>query len=52
MECEIDDIPWKGDFLTHPPAIENGELILSTGPGWGTEINEEAIREHPPKERY
>jgi galactonate dehydratase len=52
MECEIDDIPWKGDFLTHPPVIKNGELILPTRPGWGTEINEEVIREHPPKERY
>jgi galactonate dehydratase len=52
MECEIDDIPWKGDFLINPPVIKDGELRLPTGPGWGTEINEEAIREHPPKERY
>ena len=33
MECEIDDIPWRGDFLTHPPVIKDGELILPTGPG-------------------
>lgn len=49
MECEIDDIPWKSDFLSNPPVIENGELILPSGPGWGTDINEEAILAHPPK---
>jgi galactonate dehydratase len=28
--------------------IEAGELLLPTGPGWGVEINEDAIRAHPP----
>jgi galactonate dehydratase len=51
MEYEFDDVPWKRDFLTHPPVVEKGELIVPTRPGWGTEINEEALRAHPPKTR-
>ena len=27
---------------------EEGYLKLPKGPGWGVELNEEAIREHPP----
>jgi L-alanine-DL-glutamate epimerase-like enolase superfamily enzyme len=49
MEIDIDDVPWKDDLVTHPPVIQNGELIVPTRPGWGADINEEAIRAHPPK---
>ena len=49
MEIDIDDVPWKDDLVTHPPVIENGELIVPTRPGWGADINEEAVRAHPPK---
>ena len=52
MEIEIDDVPWKDEFVTVPPVIENGELIVPSTPGWGTEVNEEAIRAHPPKARH
>jgi L-alanine-DL-glutamate epimerase-like enolase superfamily enzyme len=31
--------------------IENGELIVPDGPGWGVEVNEAAVRAHPPKGR-
>jgi galactonate dehydratase len=51
MEIDIDDIPWKDDLVTNPPKIVNGELILPTGPGWGTDLNEEVIRAHPVKQR-
>jgi len=34
-------VPW--------PRIEQGHLLLPTGPGWGAEVNEEAVRAHPPK---
>lgn len=47
MEIDIDDVPWK-DELVSPPVIEAGHLVLSDGPGWGVEINEAAIRAHPP----
>lgn len=49
MEVDIDDVPWKDDLVTHPPVIENGELIVPTRPGWGADINEEAVKAHPPK---
>ena len=49
MEIEIDDVPWKDDLVTHPPVIENGELVLSDRPGWGTEVNEEALKKYAPE---
>jgi galactonate dehydratase len=50
MEIEVDDVPWKDDLVTNPPVIQNGELVLPTSPGWGTDVNEEAVRAHPPKQ--
>ncbi|UYN95396.1 MAG: mandelate racemase/muconate lactonizing enzyme family protein [Enhydrobacter sp.] len=49
MEIDIDDVPWKDDLVTHPPVIEKGELIVPTRPGWGADVNEEAVRAHPPR---
>ena len=49
MEIDIDDVAWKDDIVTHPPEIENGELVIPDRPGWGTEPNEEVIAEHPVK---
>ena len=49
MEIDMDDVPWKDDLVTRPPAIENGELIMPQGPGWGADINEEALAAHPPR---
>jgi L-alanine-DL-glutamate epimerase-like enolase superfamily enzyme len=48
MEIDIDDVPWK-DEVVSPPVIESGHLVLPDGPGWGVEVNEAAIRAHPPK---
>jgi galactonate dehydratase len=48
MEIDIDDVPWK-DEVVSPPAIEAGHLVLPSSPGWGVEVNEAAIRAHPPK---
>ncbi len=49
MEIDIDDVPWKDDLVSDPPRIEDGHLLLPTAPGWGTELNEAAIRAHPPR---
>jgi galactonate dehydratase len=49
MEIDIDDVPWKDDLVSHPPVIENGELIVPTRPGWGADLNEDAVRAHPPR---
>jgi len=51
MEIEADDVPWKDDLVSVPPEIKNGELLIPTGPGWGAEVNEEAVRAHPPKQK-
>jgi L-alanine-DL-glutamate epimerase-like enolase superfamily enzyme len=49
MEIDIDDVPWKGDLVTEPPRIENGHMIIPIKPGWGADINENAVRKHPPR---
>ncbi len=51
MEIEADDVPWKDDLVSLPPEIKNGELLIPTAPGWGAEVNEEAVRAHPPKQK-
>ena len=48
MEIDIDDVPWKDDLVTTVPEIEDGCLKVPSAPGRGTELNEEAIRAHPP----
>ena len=48
MEIDIDDVPWK-DEVVSPPVIENGHLVLTPAPGWGVEVDEAAIRAHPPR---
>lgn len=49
MEIDVDDVPWKDDLVTHPPEITDGHLLLPQRPGWGTDVNEEAVRAHPPR---
>jgi galactonate dehydratase len=49
MEIDPDYIPWQDDFVTVKPVVKDGYLELPTGPGWGTEIDEAAVRAHPPK---
>jgi galactonate dehydratase len=49
MEIDIDDVPWKDDLVTHPPNIQNGELMVPTRPGWGADVNEDVIAAHPPR---
>ena len=49
MEIDIDDVTWKDDIVTAPPVIENGDLLLPQGPGWGADVNEEFVRAHPPR---
>ncbi|MGH2392819.1 MAG: mandelate racemase/muconate lactonizing enzyme family protein [Candidatus Limnocylindria bacterium] len=51
MEIDPDRVPWYDDLVTVTPAVKDGYLQLPTGPGWGTEVNEEAVRAHPPRKR-
>jgi L-alanine-DL-glutamate epimerase-like enolase superfamily enzyme len=47
MEVDVDDVPWKDPLISAPPVIENGELTIPEGPGWGAALVEEVAREHP-----
>lgn len=47
LELEVDNAPWAGDFLKDPLVVDGGYLVLPEGPGWGIEVNEQAIRDHP-----
>jgi galactonate dehydratase len=49
METDIDSVPWRDEIVSAPPIIENGDLILPKGPGWGIEVDEAGLRAHPPK---
>ena len=49
MEIDPDVVPWQDELFTVKPVVKNGHMMLPTGPGWGTEVNEEAVRAHPPK---
>jgi L-alanine-DL-glutamate epimerase-like enolase superfamily enzyme len=47
MEMDVVQLPWMNDLITHTPAIERGVMRLPAGPGWGAEVNEEALLAHP-----
>ncbi len=47
MEIDVDDVPWKDELVSSQPEIINGYMTVPTGPGWGTDLNEEVARAHP-----
>jgi galactonate dehydratase len=47
LEVDVDDVPWREQLTTAVPEITNGVLTIPSGAGWGTDINEEVLREHP-----
>jgi L-alanine-DL-glutamate epimerase-like enolase superfamily enzyme len=49
MEIDPDTVPWMDDLVTVRPDVRDGHLHLPTGPGWGTEVDEQAVRAHPPR---
>jgi L-alanine-DL-glutamate epimerase-like enolase superfamily enzyme len=49
MEIDLDSTPWRDEFVTVPPVIDNGEFVLPTVPGWGADVDEKAVRARPPK---
>ena len=51
MECDPDDVPWKDEIMTVAPEIRDGYMTVPSGPGWGTTLNEEVLREHSLKPR-
>lgn len=49
-EVVVDEAPWVAEFFTHPLDLGTGELSVPSRPGWGTDIDEDAVRSHPPKQ--
>ena len=49
MEIDIDRLAWDDEIYTNVPPIEDGYMIVPDTPGWGTEPNEDAVRERPAK---
>jgi L-alanine-DL-glutamate epimerase-like enolase superfamily enzyme len=49
MEIDVDGILWRDELVDKPPVFEDGNYVLPTGPGWGVEVNEAAVRAHPTK---
>lgn len=48
LEVDVDDVPWKDEIVTVVPPIANGIFSLPTAPGWGIDVDEEALARHPP----
>ena len=48
MEIDVDEVPWKDELVLHRPKNIDGYLIVPDRPGWGCDLNEDAIRAHPP----
>jgi galactonate dehydratase len=47
LEVDVDDVPWREQLTTAAPVIRDGELTIPGGPGWGVDVNEDVLREHP-----
>src|SRR5690606_36147111 len=46
VEYVADEAPWVREFYTEPLKIQDGELVLPLKPGWGTDVNEEAVKHY------
>jgi galactonate dehydratase len=47
LEVDVDDVPWREQLTTAVPEIEEGVLKIPSGPGWGADVDEEVLRQHP-----
>jgi galactonate dehydratase len=46
MEFDVDGVPWENSFVSAAPVVRDGCLEVPCGPGWGTDVDEEAVRAH------
>jgi galactonate dehydratase len=47
LEVDVDDVPWREELTTAVPQIADGKLTIPAGPGWGVDVNESVLGEHP-----
>jgi galactonate dehydratase len=48
LEYEYDDNHWRDELVSDPLVVEDGYVRIPTKPGLGADVNEEAVRAHPP----
>ena len=46
MESDPDSCPWRDELFTVIPEPKESYIDIPTAPGWGTELNEEAVKKH------
>ena len=49
LELEVDDVPWQGELVTSSPVVRDGSVEMPDGPGWGCDVDEEAVAARPPR---
>jgi L-alanine-DL-glutamate epimerase-like enolase superfamily enzyme len=47
LELDVDDVPWRDELVTATPRVDAGRLSVPDGPGWGAEVVEAVLDEHP-----
>ena len=45
-EIDVDDVPWKDEIFSDIPEIKNGTFLFNEKPGWGCDINENALNKY------
>jgi galactonate dehydratase len=48
LELEVDDVPWQSELVTRSPVVRDGYVEIPDGPGWGCDVDEEAVAARPP----
>jgi L-alanine-DL-glutamate epimerase-like enolase superfamily enzyme len=46
MESDPEGVPWREELVTNVPEIIDGYMTVPTTPGWGCNLNEEAVRKY------
>lgn len=49
VEWVVDQPAWLDKLLVNPPRVVDGLVALPDGVGWGSDIDEEVLRAHPPR---
>ena len=47
MEFMDPDVPWRDEIISEPLEVRNGHLIVNDKPGWGVDLDEDALARHP-----
>lgn len=47
LEVDVDDVPWREQLTTAVPQLGDGAVAVPDGPGWGADVVEDVLREHP-----